>query len=139
MDDDSSTKSILKHSLQARIDSGEMSIEDWPLTEAGVRVRDTGLLPIEQPVLNFLVDKNHQVRTYARYYFKLAMMVAKESQCHFGDAKRLKQAFAYFLHQFSKRSWKRFLRSASILEHHFNLHRYCDGCCPAKKWIKRKG
>jgi hypothetical protein len=65
------------------------------------------------------------------------MMSAERSQCHFGDAERLKRAFAYFLHQFSKRSWKRFLRSArAVLEHHFNSHRYCDDWCPAKRWKK---
>jgi hypothetical protein len=65
------------------------------------------------------------------------MMSAKQSQCHFGDAERLKRAFAYFLHQFSKRSWKRFLWLArAVFEHHFNLHRYCDDWCPAKRWKK---
>jgi hypothetical protein len=140
MDDDSSTKSILKHLLQARIDSGQMLIEDWLLTEAGVRVRDTGLLPIEQPEINFLGDKNHRVRTYGvRFYLKLAMMAAEQSQCPFGNAERLKQAFAYFLHQFSKRSWKCFLQLArAVLEHHFNSHRYCDNWCPATKWKKEE-
>jgi hypothetical protein len=37
MDDDSSTKSILKHSFQAMIDNGIMREEDWPLTGAGKR------------------------------------------------------------------------------------------------------
>jgi hypothetical protein len=87
--------------------------------------------------ITFLGDKNHRVRTYARFYFKLAQLAADKSMCHFGDAERLKRAFAYFLHQFSKRSWRRFLRSArAVLEHHFNSHRYCDDWCPAKKWNK---
>jgi hypothetical protein len=137
MDDDSSTKSILRHSYQAKIDNGDMLEEDWPKTEAGARMRDTGLLPIYMIEITFLGDKNHRVRTYARFYFKLAQLAADKSMCHFGDAERLKRAFAYFLHQFSKRSWRRFLRSArAVLEHHFNSHRYCDDWCPAKKWNK---
>jgi hypothetical protein len=64
-------------------------------------------------------------------------MAAELSQCHFGDAERLKRAFAYFFHQFSKKSWKRFLQSArAVLERHFNLHRYCNNWCPAKRWKK---
>jgi hypothetical protein len=137
MDDASLTKSILKYWLLAKIENGNMLDDDWPLTEAGVRMRDTGLLPINQPEINFLGDKNHQVRTYAQYYFKLVQMAAEQSQCHFQDAKRLKRAFGYFLHQFSKRSWKCFLCLVrAVLEHHFNLHRYCNDWCPAKKWKK---
>jgi hypothetical protein len=58
MDDDSSTKSIIlvKHLLQARIDNDDMFDADWPLTEAGVRVRDTGMLPINHPE-TFLVTR----------------------------------------------------------------------------------
>jgi hypothetical protein len=59
MDDNSSMKLILKHSIQARIDAGNLLEDDWPLTGAGIRVRDTGLLPINQPEINFLGDKNH--------------------------------------------------------------------------------
>jgi hypothetical protein len=93
MDDISLTKAILKHLLQAKVDNGDMLDEEWPLTEAGVRVRDTGLLPINQPEIHFLGDKNHQVRIYSGYYFKLAQMVDEQSQCHFGHAKRPKHAF----------------------------------------------
>jgi hypothetical protein len=82
--------------LQAWINNGDLLDADWPLTEAGVKVRDTGLLPIIHPKITFLGDKNHRVRTYAQYYFKLAQMAAEQSQCHFGDAKRLKRALATF-------------------------------------------
>jgi hypothetical protein len=137
MDDDSSVKAILRHGLQALVDAGMMDDADWPLTDSGNRVADTGILPIDQHLLKFLGDKNHRVRTYARYVFKLSRMNAERSKAHGGDAERLKRSFAYFLHQFSKRSWKRFVRSArAVLEHHFNCHKYCDKWCPAKKWKK---
>jgi hypothetical protein len=137
MDDDSSVKAILRHSLADKIAADKMVDADWPLTNGGVRVRDTGLLPLDQYEMEFLGDKNHRVRTYARYLFKLSKLSADKSQAHGGDAERLKRLFAYFLHQFSKRSWKRFVRSAkAVLEHHFNCHKYCDKWCPAKKWKK---
>jgi hypothetical protein len=137
MDDDSSTKAILRHGLAALVASGAMLDADWPLTEGGFRVNDTGLLPLDQHWLNFLGDKNHRVRTYARFIFHLSRLSAAKSKAHGGDAERLKRSFAYFLHQFSKRSWKRFVRSArAVLEHHFNCHKYCDKWCPAKTWNK---
>jgi hypothetical protein len=49
-------------------------------------VTDTGLLPIEQPEMVLLGDKNHRVHMYAHYYFKLVQMAAEQSQCHFVDA-----------------------------------------------------
>jgi hypothetical protein len=44
MDDDSSTKAILRHSLEAKVREGRMLREDWPKTEAGEKVKDTGIL-----------------------------------------------------------------------------------------------
>jgi hypothetical protein len=57
MDNDSSTKLILKHPLQDWINNGGMRDADCPLTEAGVGVRDTGLLPINHPEIFFLVTR----------------------------------------------------------------------------------
>jgi hypothetical protein len=79
-------------------------------------VTDTGLLPLDQHWLNFLGDKNHRVRTYASYIVKLSRLSAERSKAHGGNAERLKQLFAYCLHQFSKQSWKRFIWSGAILQ-----------------------
>jgi hypothetical protein len=66
-------------------------------------VTDNGLLPLDQHWINFLGDKNHRVQTYTHYIFKLSKLSAERSKAHSGGAaERLKQSFAYFLHQFSK-------------------------------------
>jgi hypothetical protein len=55
---------------------------------------------------------------YVRYIFKLLKLSAERSKAHGGYAESLRWSFAYFLHQFSKRVWKRFLWSArAVLEH----------------------
>jgi hypothetical protein len=72
-----------------KVKDGRMLQENWPKTEGGEKVKDTGILPLDHLFIHFLADKNHRVRTYTRYYFKLALMAAKRSRGHFGDAERM--------------------------------------------------
>jgi hypothetical protein len=90
MNDNSSTKAILCPGLATKVASGDMLDADWPLTDNGVRVTETGLLPLDQHWLNFLGDKNHRVRMYVRYIFKLLKLSAERSKAHGGYAESLR-------------------------------------------------
>ena len=64
-DDDSSSKAVLQWSykdleFQATA-NGEVYV--WPKTASGRKKTDNGKLPLEHPMMIFLADKNHRVRT----------------------------------------------------------------------------
>ncbi len=98
MDDDSSTKSILRHSWRDLVESGILDMLDWPRTLSGTKKKDTGQLPLLHPILDFLADTNHRVRTYAKYFFLLSKKRRTETACTPNDAERMKRNFAYFIH-----------------------------------------
>jgi hypothetical protein len=72
MDDDLSTKAILRHSWKDQVDARTMTDKDWPRTASGRKKNDNGQLPLLHSKIEFLADKNHRVRTYAKYYFELS-------------------------------------------------------------------
>jgi hypothetical protein len=135
MDDDSSTKSILRHSWKVLVDSGILDKLDWPKTASGAKKKDNGQLPLLHPPINWLADKNHRVRTYARYFFVLAHKPRSQTCCTPNDAERMKRNFAYFLHMYRQESFQQFKKAAkAVLEHHFNNHEFCGEWCPANRW-----
>jgi hypothetical protein len=135
MDDDSSTKAILRHSWQELIDAGKMTKDDWPRTPAGRKKKDNGQLPLSHPKIEFLADKNHRVRTYAKYFFDLSQKRKSESTCTYNDAERMKRNFSYFIHMYHTQPFPLFMKaSKAVLQHHFNNHEFCDDWCPWKKW-----
>ena len=135
MDDDSSTKSILRHSWQMMVDIGILDQLDWPRTKSGAKKKDNGMLPLLHPIIDWLADANHRVRTYARYFFNLSHKKRSETCCTNNDAERMKRNFAYFLHMYRHETFANFKVAAkAVLEHHFNNHEFCGEWCPAKKW-----
>jgi hypothetical protein len=135
MDDDSSTKSILRHSWKLMVDTGILDMLDWPRTLSGTKKTDNGQLPLLHPIVDFLADKNHRVRTYAKYFFKLSKKKRSETSCTSNDAERMKRNFAYFIHMYRHDTFKAFKKNAqAVLEHHFNNHEFCGEWCPANQW-----
>jgi hypothetical protein len=135
MDDDSSTKSILRHSWKLMVDSGILDSLDWPRTASGAKKKDSGQLPLLHPIIDFLADKNHRVRTYAKYFFLLAHKKRSVTCCTPNDAERMKRNFAYSIHMYRHDSFSEFKKAAkAVLEHHFNNHVFCGEWCPANKW-----
>jgi hypothetical protein len=131
MDDDSSTKAILRHSYKAR----GLGKADWPRTPSGYKKQDTGQLPLAHPEIQFLADKNHRVRTFATHFFNLARAKLSVSIATNNDAERMKRNFSYFVHMYHGEPFPVFQRaSQAVLEHHFNNHEFCDDWCPATKW-----
>jgi hypothetical protein len=135
MDDDSSTKSILRHSWKLLVESGLLDMLDWPRTKSGYKKKDNGQLPLLHPPIDWLADKNHRVRTYAKYFFILAHKKRSFTSCTTNDAERMKRNFSYFIHMYRHASFKEFKKAAkAVLEHHFNNHEFCGDWCPANRW-----
>jgi hypothetical protein len=138
MDDDASTKTILKHSYKTLIDAGLFDMSDWPRYKDGKKKEDRGELTALHPSIAFIADCNHRVRSYAKAYFLLADLSQKKSECRPGDAERLKRNFAYFLHMYRAAPWEKFRHmSNAVVEHHFNNHEYCEEWCPVLKRRER--
>jgi hypothetical protein len=136
MDDDASTKTTLKHAYQTLLDAGLFDLADWPKYKNGKKKKDRGELPALHPIIAFIADCNHRVRSYAKAYFALAEMSQGKSECRPADAERLKKNFAYFLHMYRTAPWEKFRHmSNAVVEHHFNNHEYCEEWCPV---LKRK-
>jgi hypothetical protein len=99
MNDDASTKTILKHAYKSLMDgAGLFDMVDWPRNKKGNKKEDRGELPVLNPIIAFIANCNHRVRTYAKAYFLLAGMSQKKSECHPADAKKTEMHFLYFLH-----------------------------------------
>ena len=135
-DDDSSSKAVLQWSYKDlefnASANGEVYV--WPKTAGGYKKTDNGKLPLEHPIMFFLADKNHRVRTYARKYFELSRKPLKESECTSVDAERIKRNFSYCVRMYSGENFDVFMAAMkAVIEHHFNNHEFCGDWCPMKK------
>jgi hypothetical protein len=74
-DDDFSTKKVMQHSYADMLRVGK--IDEWSRyaskdeQKKGAKKPDNGLLPITQPEITWLVDKNHRIRQVAKKLFGL--------------------------------------------------------------------
>ena len=130
MDDDSSTRAIMRHSHRRRLELGTML--SLPLTAKGNVSKDNGKLPYAHPPIKELCDHNHRCRGYCKLLFKLGRGKLKDSLLTVSDAERIKANFGYWLRQNLQKPFEEFQRTAiCIIDHHFNCHDHCD-----KKWCK---
>ena len=132
MDDDGSTKRVLKWNLA----DYKKAVADGTMQDVGEEyAAKNGELDLTHPYITFLADKNHRVRTYASAIFKLAYASQKDSLCTKVDAERLKRNFGYCLHLYHDRPFDEFKKSVEcVVEHHFNNHENCGDWCSARKW-----
>ncbi len=127
MDDDASTKTILKHAYQTLLDAGLFDMVDWPRSKNGKKKMDRGELPALHPIIAFIANCNHRVRTYSKAYFLLADVKREKSECRPADAKRMKRNFLYFLHMYRSATLETFMHASNaVIEHHFNNHEVCE-------------
>jgi hypothetical protein len=100
---------------------------------------DNGKLPLSHPVIEFLANKNHRVRTNAKHFFELSYSTKTVSIYTNNDAERMKRNFSYFIHMYHIQPFPLIMRaSKAVLEHHFNNHKFCDEWCPLKKWSEEE-
>jgi hypothetical protein len=74
--DDASSRAVLQHSVKEMIEAGKMKEEEWSRYNGKGRGKkpDNGQLSINHPKINFLGDKGHRVRGYAKKCFALAAL-----------------------------------------------------------------
>jgi hypothetical protein len=78
MDDDASTKSVLRWSYKT---DNELYGIEWPTTKASKLKKDNRMLNILHKPIIFLADSNHRVKSYARPLFGLGQTPKATSEC----------------------------------------------------------
>jgi hypothetical protein len=130
IDDDATTKAYLTHCFA---DLDEM-MRPHPTTKAGVpktsKRDDKGRLPKNHPVIKFLADLCHRVRTFGKYLWRLKNGGKKKSEMNVIDCLRLKRNYAWWLFSGRTLSFEEFKQSCrSPVLHHFNDHSTCGTWC----------
>jgi hypothetical protein len=98
IDDDASTRALLSHSLSEL--ANRVVNYKWPVDSKGNKIpkaKEVGKLPFDHPVITFLADLMHRIRTFGKYVFGLANAPMSTSSCTLVDAYRLKRNFGYWL------------------------------------------
>jgi hypothetical protein len=139
-DDDSLVRKILTHSYRDLLAANSISEDECPRYANGKKKPDNGLLPIEHPVIEFLDDKGHRVRGYARVIFAEACKSKKDGcGCTKMDAERMKRRLSWTLRLHSAGTYPQFtLAVSAVLEHHFNCHEHCGDWCQAGKGTEQE-
>jgi hypothetical protein len=130
IDDDASTKAYLSHSF-ADLDA---LLKAHPTTKKGVpktaKRDDKGRLPKNHPVITFLADLCHRVRTFGKYLWNLKQGGKRKSNMNIVDCLRLKRNYAWWLFSGRTLTFDEFKRSCrSPVLHHFNDHSTCGTWC----------
>jgi hypothetical protein len=130
LDDDATTRAYLKHSFA---DLAAMDLPR-PLDKNGVpktgKKNDKGKLGKDHPVITFLADLSHRVRTFAKYLYALKNAKKSLSEMNDIDCLRLKRNYAWWLFSGVSLSYAEFEHSApSPVLHHFNDHSRCGTWC----------
>ena len=136
LDDDSTTKSLLVHSLKEQ----GIPRSNWPRYPSGSIKPDNGKLPLDHPKIEFLADINHQVRSFGKQVWGL--YYAPKSVCDISKhaVMRLKRNYAYCLFQGkSKSSFEDFKTSTgAVIDHVFDSHELCGKWCKAKSMTMKE-
>jgi hypothetical protein len=119
-------KAALSHSF-ADLDA---LLKAHPTTKKGVpktaKRDDKGRLPKNHPVITFLADLCHRVRTFGKYLWNLKQGGKRKSTMNIVDCLRLKRNYAWWLFSGRTLTFDEFKRSCrSPVLHHFNDHSTC--------------
>jgi len=138
-DDDSTTRSNLKHSLKETFNQrhGEGNWNSrtkrqlgWPVGPDNKLVKDTGRLPLNVPTPNFLhSDKGHRIRGvgYAAFDCKSEAKVKNDKGLMKVECLNIKRNMGYYVktnQHLSDDDFNR--RGMCVLQHLFNDHSLCD-------------
>ena len=94
IDDDASTRALLRHSLEELL--VKVTDFNWPRDVKGRKLpKNVGKLPWDHPVIKFLADLTHRIRTFGKHVFQLAAAPKSTSTCTLVDAYHLKRNFGY--------------------------------------------
>jgi hypothetical protein len=135
-DDDSTTAANCKHSHQARIDAGDMTVAEWPRTASGAKKKDAGLLPLDIPEPENAADPTHRAKCAVAKIFGLKKTHGtKGTDVTYLDAHRLKMYWGHWQKQSRNKPFDEFKRNSNaVIEHLFDDHTYCSHeWCPVLK------
>jgi hypothetical protein len=134
-DDDSLVRKILTHSYRELLAAGRATERECPRYKNGQKKPDHGQLPLEHAAIQFLADKGHRVRGYARAIFSEATKSKKYGcGCTKMDAERMKRRLSWTLRLHSGGTYKEFETAVeAVLEHYFNNHEFCGDWCKARE------
>jgi hypothetical protein len=130
LDDDATTKAYLAHCF-ADLDLKGLPRPTNKKGEPKTSSRDNkGKLWTDHPVIAFLADLSHRVRTFGKYIYALKNVGKKRSEMNDVDALRLKRNFAWWLFSGTKLTFEEYRDSSmSPVLHHFNDHSQCGTWC----------
>jgi hypothetical protein len=133
IDDDASTKAFLSHSFE-NLDAKGLPRPTNSKGEPKTLARDNkGQLPKDHPVMTFLADLCHRVRSFAKYLYALKPLSKKKSEMNDIDCLRLKRNYAWWIFTGASLTYEEFKNSAlSPVLHHFNDHSRCGSWCHHK-------
>jgi hypothetical protein len=130
IDDDATTKAYLTHcfeDLDARGMPRPTNTKGEPKT---AKADNKGKLPRNHPIIIFLADLCHRVRTFGKYLWKLKGQGKKKSKMNRVDCLRLKRNYAWWLFSGRRLTFDEFEKSSkSPVLHHFNDHSTCGSWC----------
>ena len=135
-DDDSSTRSLLRHSHKDKKRKADELGESYelPRYDGGGLKPDHGMLPLHHPEPVFFADVNHRLRSKSKKEYAHAREPLYKSKCTKMDAARLKRNFSLCVHTYRRKrrrldEFKTNVRS--IIHHHFGDHSTCNiDWCP---------
>ena len=140
-DDDSTTRSNLKHSLKDEFNqrfgdtwnSRNKRRLGWPVGPDNKLLKDTGKLPLNVPVpLNLLSDPAHRIRGvgYAAFDCKSEAKIKNDKGLMKVECLNIKRNMGYYVKTNQELSDEEFnRRGMCVLQHLFNDHSLCD-----KRW-----
>jgi hypothetical protein len=130
IDDDATTKAYLTHRFEDLDALGLPRPTNTKGEPKTAKADNKGQLPRNHPIIIFLADLCHRVRTFGKYLWKLKGQGKKKSQMNRVDCLRLKRNYAWWLFAGRRLTFDEFKRSCkSPVLHHFNDHSTCGSWC----------
>jgi hypothetical protein len=147
LDDDSSTRAILKWSNADYMNNNNTTVPPQVPKTVGKNKGelhdrpDNGKLPAHVPEPLFVADPNHRKKVLTK---DLRTLAAKKSADRFGmsgmDVTRLGKNYGYMMRALKRLpNEDKFIENGqSVLEHHFDNHQYCGAWCPRKRLTEQQ-
>ena len=139
LDDDTTIRSNLKHSLEEKVEKKIMREDEWPLNKKGKRKSCSGRLPLHVKEPTFLSDPSHWKKTVGKHLYHMANLPKYKSKVTKELASKLMTAYGYMLFNIRHLDWNKdrklvMDKAKAPLEHRFNNHVYCDpSWCRSKR------
>jgi hypothetical protein len=130
IDDDASTRAYLKHSFLDLDALGLPRLTTKTGKPKKSKMDGKGKLGRDHPVIKFLADLCHRVRSFGKYLWALLKTGKKKTEMNVVDCLQLKRNFAWWLFSGRNQTYEEFKTSSrSPVLHRFNDHSTCGTWC----------